>query len=67
MIEPESEFIEEGHGLEDISCPCGSRWIWWLNPFTHEEEWRQVVYAPDCDCGEPPRPYKEPNSSRKVK
>lgn len=49
--------IQKGHGLTDISCEHGSRWIW--NPLCISEPcWMQVVYAPGCDCGTPPNPYK---------
>ena len=45
--------IEEGHGMKDISCHHGSRWIW------HEpaKEWVEVIMFSGCDCGEPPSPY----------
>jgi len=46
--------IEEGHGLKDVSCRHGSRWIWWYN----EEDWVKVVEASDCDCSDPPKPYE---------
>lgn len=49
--------IQKGHGLTDISCRHGSRWIW--NPLCIPDPcWMQVVYAPGCDCGTPPNPYK---------
>lgn len=49
--------IQKGHGLTDISCRHGSRWIW--NPLcTPEPCWMQVVCASGCDCGTPPAPYK---------
>lgn len=51
--------IEEGHALEDVQCPHGSRWIWWKNPLEMKGMWQQVIYAPDCDCGDPPPPFKE--------
>ena len=51
--------IEEGHGMEDISCHHGSRWIWWLG-MSGKGEWMNVIQAPDCDCGEPPRPHFQP-------
>lgn len=48
--------IQKGHGLTDISCRHGSRWIW--NPLcTPEPCWMQAV-SPGCDCGAPPNPYK---------
>ena len=57
--------IQKGHGLTDISCRHGSRWIWWKKGLTKESKsqgnrgfWYQVVYAPGCDCGAPPEPYK---------
>ena len=47
--------IEEGHGMKDISCKHESRWVWSL---PHEKgKWYQVIYAPNCDCEEPPNPY----------
>lgn len=54
-----SEVVEEGHGLTDISCEHGSRWIWYDNQrmTRHINRWVQVVIAPNCDCGEPPKPY----------
>ena len=49
--------IQKGHGLTDISCMHGSRWIW--NPLcTPGPCWMQVVCASGCDCGTPPAPYK---------
>ena len=49
--------IQKGHGLTDISCRHGSRWIW--NPLCIPEPcWMKVVYAPGCDCDDPPKPYK---------
>lgn len=54
MTEP----IREGHGLEDVSCDHGSRWMWWPG-LSGKGEWNQVIYAPGCECGEPPRPYKK--------
>jgi len=53
-----SKLIEEGHGLEDVSCEHGSRWKWWPGP-DDKGGWMQVVCALRCECGEPPRPYKE--------
>jgi len=47
--------IKEGHGETDISCPCGSRWIW----FPTTAKWVQVVLAPKCFCGKPPKPFIE--------
>lgn len=51
--------LKEGHGKTDVSCKHGSRWVWWVNPIENKGEWRQVVYAPFCDCTEPPKPFKE--------
>lgn len=49
--------IQKGHGLTDITCRHGSRWIW--NPLCIPDPcWMQVVCAPGCDCGAPPKPYK---------
>jgi len=53
----EQEFIEEGHGLLDVSCEHGSRWMWWPGP-DGKGEWMNVVSALGCTCGEPPRSYK---------
>ena len=50
-----SQEIKAGHGKNDISCGHGSRWIWWPGS-TGKGEWRQVIMASNCDCGEPPRP-----------
>lgn len=54
---PEPKIIEEGHELTDVSCRHGSRWIWWPGP-TGKGKWEQVIFASNCDCGEPPRPFK---------
>ena len=49
--------IQKGHGLTNISCRHGSRWIW--DPLcTSGPCWMQVVCASGCDCGTPPNPYK---------
>ena len=53
-----SNLIEEGHGFEDVSCEHNSRWIWGTGP-DDKGAWMQVILAPRCDCGEPPRPYLE--------
>ena len=52
--------IEEGHGMTDVSCKHGSRWKWWdeNRRARHINRWVQVVLAPNCDCGEPPRPFR---------
>lgn len=50
--------IVPGHELTDVSCRHRSRWIWWPKPGTELGEWKQVVLAPDCDCGDPPLPFK---------
>jgi hypothetical protein len=57
MIE-ETEMIEEGHGRLDVSCEHGSRWIWWPGP-DNKGKWECVVWASNCGCGEPPRPFKK--------
>jgi hypothetical protein len=54
---PEPKIIEEGHELTDVSCRHGSRWIWWPGP-TGRGKWECVVSASNCNCGEPPRPFK---------
>ncbi len=53
-----SEVIEEGHGQEDISCEHGSRWMWWPGS-DGKGAWMDVVMASNCDCGDPPRPFKK--------
>lgn len=53
--------IEEGHGLKDVSCKHGSRFIWWKGQ-SGKGKWQQVIMAPDCDCNEPPSPYFQPSS-----
>jgi len=50
--------IKEGHGRTDVSCEHGSRWIWWY-PEPNKGEWMNVVSCSTCDCGEPPKPFKE--------
>ncbi len=37
---------------QDVACVHGSRWVWW----EEEKQWRQVVFAPGCDCDPPPLP-----------
>jgi hypothetical protein len=56
--EPAVTDIAEGHGLTDVSCVHGSRWIWWAG-LDGEGAWNQVVLACTCDCADPPRPIKE--------
>jgi len=57
ILDSNKVIIQKGHGLTDITCRHGSRWIW--NPLcTPEPCWMQVVCAPGCDCGVPPNPYK---------
>jgi hypothetical protein len=51
--------IKKGHGKTDVSCYHGSRWVWWYakgytNPLG---EWMNVVFASNCDCGDPPLPF----------
>ena len=53
--------IEEGHGKTDVSCEHGSRWIWW-NPPGRLGEWKNVILCSCCDCGDPPKPFKEARS-----
>jgi len=60
----EQEYIEEGHGIEDLSCEHGSRGIWWPGR-TGEGEWMNVVLAPGCTCGEPPRAHKSINNQER--
>lgn len=52
------ENIEEGHERTDVSCEHGSRWIWW-DGIDGKGAWQNVVLGASCDCGEPPRPFKE--------
>ena len=52
------KMIKEGHGMTDVSCPHGSRWIWWY-PEKKKGQWQNVVLCSNCDCGEPPKPFKE--------
>ena len=56
--------IKEGHGMKDVSCRHGSRWIW-LDENRRVREinrWTQVVLAPGCDCEDPPSPHFQPCS-----
>jgi len=48
--------IEEGHGMEDVSCRHGSRWIWW-DGMDGKGEWKDVVRFSNCNCEDPPRPH----------
>jgi hypothetical protein len=50
--------IEEGHGITDVSCKHGSRWVWWPGR-DGKGAWMQVVWASNCDCSDPPRPDKK--------
>ena len=55
--------IQKGHGMTDVSCRHGSRWIWLatknaLYGLGALPYWHQVAHAPGCDCGAPPNPYK---------
>jgi hypothetical protein len=63
MLPPhEVSEIEDGHGLLDVSCEHGSRWVWWYDKLNNINyplgRWEQVVAAGDCDCGEPPMPFR---------
>lgn len=51
--------IEEGHEKTDVSCIHGSRWIWWYTHLDNKGKWENVVWASNCDCGEPPLPYSK--------
>jgi hypothetical protein len=53
-----SEELKEGHGRTDVSCRHGSRWAWWPGR-DDKGDWRKVVWASNCDCGDPPRPDKK--------
>ena len=57
-MKKEIEMIEEGHGKTDVSCRHGSRWVWWPG-LNNKGKWECVVWASNCDCGEPPRPFKK--------
>lgn len=60
--EKEIQEIRIGHGMTDVSCRHGSRWIWWPGP-DGNGKWEKVVWACDCGCGDPPRPFKiQPDS-----
>lgn len=48
--------IKEGHGLTDISCEHGSRWIWWY-PSKNRGKWEKVIWASRCHCTNPPKPF----------
>ena len=52
--------IKEGHGLTYISCPHGSRFIWWFDEEATKPlgEWVCVVWSSNCNCGSPPLPFK---------
>lgn len=58
--------IEEGHGLTDVSCVHGSRWIWWPGP-DGKGKWEQVVYVSNCDCPDPPRPFSKTKAGKAEK
>jgi hypothetical protein len=60
--QPEIKEIREGHGMTDVSCRHGSRWIWWPGP-DNKGKWECVVWASNCDCGEPPRPFRKGQSA----
>ena len=60
------KMIEEGHGLTDVSCEHGSRWIWWLG-LDEQGKWENVVWNCICDCGEPPKPFKGKEERRLLK
>jgi hypothetical protein len=65
--QPESKLIEYGHGLTDVSCRHGSRWIWWPGP-TGRGKWEKVVWASNCcDCSDPPRPFIIPQDREVAK
>lgn len=57
--EKEPVVLSEGHGRTDVSCIHGSRWIWWSGFLPDSGGWRQVIWAPGCDCEEPPNPFTE--------
>ena len=59
----DKEEITEGHGLIDITCEHGSRFVWWWDEGNRWNyplgRWMIVgEKASDCDCGEPPMPFK---------
>lgn len=54
------KIITKGHGLTDISCEHGSRWIWWFDSEATKPlgEWMLVIMCSNCDCEFPPLPFK---------
>lgn len=50
--------LRKGHGLTDVSCPHGSRWVWWYDDWEKKGKWMNVVLCSNCDCGTPPSPFK---------
>jgi len=52
--------IKKGHGLTDVSCPHGSRFIWWFDKECTPPlgEWEAVVLCSNCNCGMPPLPFR---------
>jgi hypothetical protein len=37
--------------------------MWWKNPPGMRGMWKQVIHAPYCNCGDPPPPFKEVEST----
>lgn len=59
--EDKGELLEAGHGMTDVSCRHGTRWLWWNpDPEKSEGEWKDVVRRCDCDCTDPPAPFLKP-------
>ena len=55
--------IVEGHGLTDITCEHGCRFVWWWDAGNRWNyplgRWMIVgEKASECECGEPPMPFK---------
>jgi hypothetical protein len=55
--------IVEGHGKIDVTCECGSRFVWWYdggNRWNYPLGRWMIVgeKASECECGEPPMPFK---------
>jgi len=63
----EENEIKEGHGMTDITCRHGSRWVW-FPPGIHlgisfkNSAWIQMIHVSNCNCGTPPKPYKVQSS-----
>ena len=54
---------DQGHGSINVICEHGSRFVWWWDEGNRWNyplgRWMIVgEKASDCDCGEPPMPFK---------